>query len=291
MSYAPLDDFIAPARPRSEIWRTFVGFLVALGHYAGGAWDIIVGGGLLLSGIMSPGDLAAGETPPAVLLVLFHFLAMAAAVLIATRVIHRRPALSLLGDRHRLWRDFLSMAGVLLVFEALGAIISVFIGDLTGRMPFRSWLLFLPLALPLVLLQTGAEELVFRGYLMQQLGARFGAGARVAWMIVPALLFTVAHADLGNQGSNLWAVMAVIMLFAIISADVTARTGSIGAAWGVQFVNYVQALLIISVLGPLSGLSLGTLGVTAASPEVLPLFAADALGLILIYVVWRRLYG
>ncbi|MEM6897080.1 MAG: hypothetical protein AAF576_06845, partial [Pseudomonadota bacterium] len=82
-----------------------------------------------------------------------------------------------------------------------------------------------------------------------------------------------------------------IMLFALISADVTARTGSIGAAWGLHFVNNVQALLIISVLGPLSGLSLGTLGVTAASPEVLPLFAADALGLILIYVVWRRLYG
>ena len=40
-------------------------------------------------------------------------------------------------------------------------------------MPLAAWAAWLPLVLPALLVQTAAEEIAFRGYLMQGLAARF----------------------------------------------------------------------------------------------------------------------
>ncbi|MEM9436522.1 MAG: type II CAAX endopeptidase family protein [Pseudomonadota bacterium] len=291
MSNPAFESFVAPARNKSELWRTALGLLVGLILYALGAWAVIVGGGLILADVLSPDDIVRGSTPPGVLLLLFHFIAMAAAVALITRFIHKRPVRSLFGDTARLMPDFLSMAGLCLAIAVLASVIIVIFVDVDWTISLGTWLLFLPLALPLILLQTGAEEMVFRGYLQQQLGARFGTGAYAAWMIVPAVLFALGHSDPTSQGANVWAVFAITFFFSLITADVTARSGSLGAAWGLHFVNNVQALLLFSLTGPLNGLSLGSIGISPSSPSALPLFAGDALALCLIYLLWRRRHG
>ncbi|MEM6729305.1 MAG: CPBP family intramembrane glutamic endopeptidase, partial [Pseudomonadota bacterium] len=205
--------------------------------------------------------------------------------------LHGRPAASLFGDRARLWRDFRNMALLAAALGAVGLLLLATIADVRWEKSLTSWALLLPLALPLILLQTGAEEMVFRGYLLQQLGARFGAGALSAWMVAPSLLFVAGHLDPGGQGGNLPVIAGVIFLFALISADITARTGSLGAAWGLHFVNNVLAILFVTLEGPLSGLSLGGLPFAASSSAALPWLLLDGLGLTLVYLLWRWRYG
>ncbi|MEM1235811.1 MAG: CPBP family intramembrane glutamic endopeptidase [Pseudomonadota bacterium] len=293
MTYPGFADFTAPARPTSELWRTLSGILLVTVIYAGGAAGIIAAGtfALQVSGIGTAGDVLTGRTPPALLLVLFHFIAMAAAAIVVTRLLHQRGGWTLLGDRNRLWADFRRMALIAVVVGVVGAAVFAAIMDIAWKLPFSTWLLYLPFALPLILLQTGAEELVFRGYLLQQFGARFGVAARAAWMIIPSLIFAAAHTDPASQGGNWWAVVAITFAFAMVASDITARTGSLGAAWGLHFINNCQAILIFSLAGPLSGLSLGSVGIPASAPAALPLIGIDAVALALIYLIWRRRYG
>ncbi|MEL6914549.1 MAG: CPBP family intramembrane glutamic endopeptidase [Pseudomonadota bacterium] len=290
MAYPGFETHTAPAAARAELWRTALGAVLILLVYAGLAVGFIAGAGWLLSDEVTANQIAAGSTPLAVVILLAHFAVMVIAVAVVTRLLHRRGALTLMGDRTHLLRDFLRMAGIAAAMAALATVFILLTQEITMEIAPGRWLLFLPLALPLLLLQTGAEELVFRGYLQQQLGARFGVGVRAAWMVCPALIFAVLHVDPASQGQNLWLVVLVITLFALLTADITARTGSIGAAWGLHFVNNVQALLIFSLEGPLSGLSLASLGLSAASPAALPLFAADAAVLLIVYGLWRRVH-
>jgi membrane protease YdiL (CAAX protease family) len=124
-----------------------------------------------------------------------------------------------------------------------------------------------------VLLQTGAEEILFRGYIQQQLAARFRSP--ILWMILPSALFGVLHWQPDVMGDNAIYVVAAATLFGLLAADLTAKTGSLGAAWGFHFANNVVAILIVSLDGPLSGLALYTASVDPASPEIRPLILLD----------------
>ncbi|MEM1375136.1 MAG: type II CAAX endopeptidase family protein [Pseudomonadota bacterium] len=288
MDYSRFHHLTDPARDKAELWRTAVGLLCATALYTGGSFLFF---GIIMSalGASAMEEVIGGSTPRGTLLLLAHFGLMAGSVVLTVIFLHGRGALTLLGDRARLWRDFLSMSQLaLIVALAMGVIVAVFY-DIGTNTPFGTWLLLLPLALPLVLLQTGAEELVFRGYLQQQLGAR--VAARTVWLLVPAVLFALVHVDAETMGANLWLYLFVIFVFALVTGDITARTGSLGAAWGLHFVNNVNALLVFSFVGSLSGLGLTNVGLAVSDPGVRPLLFADAAGLALIYILWRRRHG
>ncbi|MEO0487733.1 MAG: CPBP family intramembrane glutamic endopeptidase [Pseudomonadota bacterium] len=291
MSYAGFERFTAPAKLKSELWRSLTGLLLILVLYAVGAVVAIQGAVTIFAGQIGPGDVAEGRTPLGVAILLFHFAFMAGAVFVVTKYLHRRSIWTLFGDWRQMQRDFTQMALVAIAVAVVANVAAHALFDVTDRMPVTDWLIWLPVALPLVLLQTGAEELLFRGYLLQQFGARFGVGARVAWMILPAVIFAVLHVDPASQGGNIYGVLLVITIFALITADVTARSGTLGAAWALHFVNNVQVILLMSLDGPLTGLSLSSIGIAADDPAALWLFAADAVALIVIYALWRRRYG
>lgn len=59
------------------------------------------------------------------------------------------------------------------------------------QLPLGRWLTLLPLSLLAILVQVSAEELLFRGYLQQQLAARFASP--LVWMVVPSALFALGH--------------------------------------------------------------------------------------------------
>ena len=121
----------------------------------------------------------------------------------------------------------------------------------------RLWLMLLPLSLGGILLQTGSEELLFRGYLQQTLAARFDA--RWIWMGVPAVLFGIGHYQPGVAGANAPVIVAWAICFGLAAADLTARAGTLGPALALHMINNTGALLFVSVKGEMSGLSLATL--------------------------------
>ena len=150
-----------------------------------------------------------------------------------------------------------------------------------------TWAKWLPLALVLLVAQTGAEELFFRGYLQSQLAARFRHAA--IWLLVPAALFGLAHYLPGYAPTRATFLVLATALFGLIAGDLTARTGSIGAAWAFHFANNVAALLLVATKGSLTGLGLFVTNDPLAAQLALPrLLVLDIVALVIVWLAIRR---
>lgn len=251
------DAFVAPARRASALWRTVLGAVLIVAIYAGflaGALGIAV---LTLGGARAyeaASRLAAADTPLGTLLLLATFAGMAAAPMMVAPLIHGRSPATLFGRAPRVLRDFVVAAAVVGASYMLTVRIWSLVFDAVPGLSPRTWLSLLPLTLLGILLQTGAEELVFRGYLTQQLAARFRSP--VVWMGLPSLLFGLVHYAPVMSGSNALILVFGAALFGLLAADLTAASGSIGAAWGFHFANNALAIAVIATDGTITGLAL-----------------------------------
>lgn len=280
MSYRPHDSFIAPAQARSEPWRVAVGYILVMAVELGLIYTLfavvaqMIGQDLAMSAF--EGVFVHSVTSSDTLLLLASFVFMALGTVVVTVQLHRRGPQTLIGPLPRAVRDFLLTVRAL---AALLVILWVFLPEtveLQTNLALRQWIVLLPLALPALLIQTGAEELLFRGYLQQQLAAH--SRNPLIWMGLPALLFAWGHYTPGTAGENAWMMAAWAAAFSIVAADLTARTGTLGAAIGLHFANNAQAILIASYPGPASGLALylypESLSTALTTPEMIVEFAA-----------------
>jgi len=280
MSYDAHADFIAPARATAQVWRLLAG-LVLIGATILGLTALFQSAILSLAGDAVYRDITrlegTGSTAAGVLLLLYSFAIMILAVAMVTAQLHKRSPLTLLGPIPDLLRQF---GATLAVLIALGVAIIVlppwgYSDPVEVGVAPLTWLLILPVSLGAVLVQTSAEEILFRGYIQQQLAARFQSP--LIWMIAPSVLFGLLHyrPETGANG-------ALIMLwaggFALIAADLTARAGTLGPAIALHFMSNASALLILSADSTLSGLALFRLQVDMADPQALrPYLLIDAM--------------
>ena len=256
--YRAYDALIEPVRRTAQVWRLLMGLILVAGVYLLCNQMFFQ----FLGTMLGPGAIdffvsaSGGNSPVRMLVLLGTFGFMTLGVAVAVRVAHSRGITSVFGDFRETRRQFLDVLIVLVVLNA-----AIFVlppwgmgGDLVPNLDFGTWMLLLPLSAGAVLVQVSAEEILFRGYIQQQLAARFRA--RAIWLLVPALLFGLGHYMPLEAGPNatliaLWAVM-----FGVLMADLTARSGTLGPAIAVHFVNNFAALLLISLPDTLSGLSL-----------------------------------
>jgi membrane protease YdiL (CAAX protease family) len=238
------------------------------------------------AGALAPGTL--GATPGVMAALLLSFGGLVVGVWVAVRLLHGRGLGSVIGHGPTALRHFAAGAGLLALVNgaALGAALLLAGGEgalaPVANLPPAVWLAWLPLALLGLAVQTGAEELVFRGYMQQQLAARFASP--VIWAGLPSLLFGMLHYDPGTMGANVWAVVALTGLFGVMTADLTARSGTLGLAWGLHFANNLFALLLVAPMGALSGLALFTVPFGADDTGAMRL--ALAVDLVLLGLVW-----
>jgi uncharacterized protein len=248
--------FVEPARAYPQIWRLVIGICLVAGIYIG-LISLAAIGATLVYGQAAPAMIQMavnGSTPVAVLCLLATFLALIFGAYIAVRVMHKRNLASLIGRAPVVLHDFtVAMAVVGVVYGTSLAIWSVN-NDAIPNLPLRTWLIFLVPGLIGLLFQTLAEEIFFRGYLMQQLAARFQSA--FVWFVLPAIAFGLFHYDPAKNGANTWTIIASVSIIGLAAADLTRRTGSLGAAWGFHFANNIVALLLISTRGSLDGLAL-----------------------------------
>lgn len=251
------DAAAAGAAARAEVWRIALGLLLILAVYAALiAWAMLAPAAIL-GRVDELNDMATGATRLGMLILLASFAAGWAAVAAVTVALHRRRPLATAGRLRwaRFWPAALWVVGIGVVSLAVTL-------WLTGAGPARqadwgAWALTLVAAIPLLAVQTGAEELVFRGYLQQHLAARFRSP--LVWAVFPSILFGAIHWNPAAYGGNAPMIVGVIAFTALFLAAVTARTGDISAAWGAHFgLNFV-ALLVVGLDGDLSGLALFTL--------------------------------
>ncbi|MBM9593208.1 CPBP family intramembrane glutamic endopeptidase [Roseitranquillus sediminis] len=277
--------FVAPARRQPQLWRLLLGFVAMLAVYALSLAGFF-GGLAFLHGRERALELASRlvepDAPALALLLLATFAGMAAAPVVVARVLHGRGAGTLFGRAPRVLRDFVGAAAVVFAFYGLMIGLWALLHDARPNLAPERWLALLPLTVLGLIVQTGAEELIFRGYLTQQLAARFRTP--LAWMLLPALLFGVAHYDPTVSGATALILIGGATLFGLAAADLTAVTGSLGAAWGFHFANNFVAIALLATEGTITGLSLYTTpyGIDTGGPVVW-LLVAD---LALIVLAW-----
>lgn len=285
----PFAQYVQPARLRPQLWRLILGLVLIVAIYA--AWLALMGAGIwLLTGSdqieQRLAGLATGSTPISLILLLSSFIGMALGPFIVVRLLHRRSVGSLFGRAPVVLRDFCIGVGVLGAIAAVGLLLLPEMGDRVMAVSWQVWAAFLPLALIGLLIQTGAEELVFRGYLQQQLAARFASP--MIWMILPSALFGMVHFAPDVMGPTTWYVVLATGLFGLVAADLTARSGSIGLAWGLHFVNNFFAIMIVTAGGGLDGLALYRLPFAHDDLDIMrPLILADMVGLLLAWGICR----
>lgn len=193
------------------------------------------------------------------------------AVLLATWGVQRRPAGTVSSVAGRLrWRWLATCFGLALVtiIVALGVLYVLPLPGGTGIAPqsaarwvgWERFLISAAVLAALVPLQSAAEEYLFRGWLTQAVGAYIP----VAWIAVlpGAVLFALAHGI-----GTFWGFLD-LLLFALVAAWVTVRTGGLEAGITLHTANNLLAFLLSAAFG-----SLGT--VQTAAQASWPLFAID----------------
>ncbi|MCP4330361.1 MAG: CPBP family intramembrane metalloprotease [Alphaproteobacteria bacterium] len=166
------------------------------------------------------GEEGGSPEEPNLLAFIFIMLSVAAmlpATLVAVRAFHHRPVHTLFTARARFdWGRCLTGAGVVLVTVAVATVTisAVWPGVIEYTLDASAFLLFLPFVLALVPVQVLAEEVLFRGYVLQGVARLTRLWA--VRLIVPAALFTVAHfANQEFRSGGWWAAAdyAVISLY------------------------------------------------------------------------------
>ncbi len=242
--------FAALAGTETGLGKTFLGIIVVIFGFALAP--------LALSVVVPQSwALATGTPAPGLIVQLASFALSLGLLGLVVWSLHGRSFSSLFGPRDLALGGFRSVfVKVLLVVVVIQAA-PPWPGEeeIALIRPLATWFLYLPLAFPAILIQVTAEEAFFRGYIQQQLAARWSS-PRV-WMIAPAVAFGSIHflnAETLIEGI-IWSLWAT--LFALSAADITARHGTLGPAIGLHLANNLFAILLIGIDGRTSnGLAL-----------------------------------
>lgn len=238
--YAPHAGFTAPARTTPELPRLLLGILLIETLYAAGM-SLTDASLALLPPDWSDGYYD-GTTRLGLIVQLFSFVLLAGAVILTAQLMNKRGVISLWGRGPESLRQMrLVTIAVLALFLATELLPPYWSTDGMEVAGLGSWVALLPVSVAALTMQIGAEELFYRGYVQQQIAARFDSPW--IWLTVPNLLFAYAHwdADAALTESTQYVVWA--FLFGVAASDLTARTGSLGAACGFHLANNIYAFM------------------------------------------------
>lgn len=253
--------YCEPAQARCEIWRTLLGILLIAG--VSSAVTLGLGYGVLKLGefyqlglgYSLAFELLTISSKRAVLIALFSVILMLPALWLVLKFLHKRSLRSLIAPTGKVhWKSYWVTAIVITIFGLLTTVPAFWAGETHQQQVLTEWLPWVIPALLILMIQTATEELIFRGYLLQQLAARFRS--RWVWLVLPSLLFGAMHYNPTVFGSNAWLVVVTATLTGIILADITVRFGSLSIAMGLHFANNLLVALLIGTPGHMSSLSL-----------------------------------
>lgn len=250
--------FVAQARQgRNSLPRIFIGTVIILAvWFAGTVLLMSLGAFAEATDWLPPGWGSAAEGKPftdfaqsrlgfAAMLLTLGFIWPG--VWIVIRLLHKRKLRTLLGATGRLaWGSFGRAFVATVVVAGLVSLVTLFTEAKIERTDISlvRWLIALPFLAILLLIQTSAEELLFRGYLLQTLAARFRAV--FVWAILPAAVFAAMHWAPGAQPWMNGMAVFSIFVFAMSAVVLVRLTGNLGAAMGMHFGNNLVALLFVS---------------------------------------------
>jgi membrane protease YdiL (CAAX protease family) len=249
------DDYCDLALPRIALWRLICGVLT-LGVVILALTTLAALGARFAAPELIQSGAPNFTSPDGVLFALGTFVAWPIGLALALWLWHRRKFRSLFNEDLRL--RLRSYVTGLTIAVTIG-VTSVLVGALIVGAPVRAptsgnWGLLAAAAVLLLIVQTASEELLFRGYLQQQLGARFRSG--IWWAILPSIMFGTLHWNPDSFGAGASVVILTAGVFGLAMAVIVARTGDLSLVMGLHLGVNVVALLLVAPANHLSGLAL-----------------------------------
>jgi len=168
-------------------------------------------------------------------------------VVVVTAVLHRRSWRTLITPYPQIdWRRMAQGAAVWVVLSLIFSVIEhlLYPGRYVWSLDLQRWLPFALAALLLTPLQCAAEELVFRGYVLQGLGRIMRRPVVLA--IFSSVLFTLPHLYNPEVAAYGLAIMAANYFFmGLFLAGVALRDGRLELAIGAHAGNNLLLALIV----------------------------------------------
>jgi membrane protease YdiL (CAAX protease family) len=281
------------AQKQPALWRIAVCCIIAFGVVA-----IATPIALAIVGNIEPqlqsidedaaGQITLGVSPGGLFCILSSFALLLGATLIGAKSLHGRNMRHLTGPAARLRQDGWSVLKWSALFAGLTMLLPASGPEMTfsPQLSFPTWVLWLPFGVIALLIQVTAEEVFFRGYLQTQLSASFRS--HKTGLILSALIFGLGHMSFGQDGFAVFIPAIWAVLFGLVAGDLTARTGTLGPAIAIHFVNNALAIFIAPVSGQLSGFGLWVRNIDLQDAYSDPtLMVIEALSLLVMWLIAR----
>ncbi len=250
----PQTTYIAAAQQGNHTWlRYLIGtILIAIAWFGIGTIAtliVVIAYGVLVGDFSIALELASPNPPPDLMVPTFlalmvSFVPFFLGTLAVVRFLHNRPVRTLVTGAPRInWRRVGTGAGVwlLLLLVTLGIDLVLRPEMYSFQFDLGQWLSYTLLALLLIPIQAGTEELVFRGYLMQAVSV-FTRNP-ILIMLPPSLLFGALHLANPEVASNFWLLAAYYLMFGLFTALISLKDGTIELALGMHVVNNMTAII------------------------------------------------
>lgn len=180
----------------------------------------------------------------------FSFVLFFLSILVTVRLIHQRPSVSLVNPSLRInSRLIISGFVVWFVISGLITLVDAWIhsGSYQWTMIWPGWLWFTVIAIPLTSIQTFAEELFFRGYLLQG----FARSIHSRWWlgILSGIIFAIPHFLNPEMQAGFIPLALFYFAFGFFLTWITLESNSLELAMGVHAANNLFAVVIANYKG------------------------------------------
>jgi|SRR6476661_5213434 len=144
------------------------------------------------------------------------------------------------------WKRIFQGFGLYFLLTFVISFVGIVLSPSEYQLTFKpiQFLVFLPIALAITPIQTSAEELFFRGYLLQ------GMGLKTRSLLIPiqgySLLFMLPNLLNPEVKSNLFLIALLYLLLGRFLAVITVKDDSLELAMGVHAANNLFAALILN---------------------------------------------
>lgn len=289
-----MSDYLEVTRTgRNDWWRYLISFpgIIVVWLLMGSIPVMFLMAYVSMDGDPSTGFSGTGFTGINVvtefLFTMSSFIPFIVATLVAVRFIHARPLRTLFtGGTQIRWGRILAGGGVWLAIAALLSVVEAILYPGRYVLTFQpvTLLIFTVFALILIPLQTSAEELFFRGYLLQWMGLRL----KNKWILalLNGLLFFLPHAANPEMAADSILVGLGYFAMGFFLTLITLQDKGIELALGMHAGNNLFAALFANYeITALPSPSLFTIQTLDPAYSLIALIV----GMILFYLVFFRL--
>ena len=238
-----------------------------------------------------------GRTPLNLFFVLLTFVPIWVGVWITMKFIHRLPMNVLLGsssklDLQLLLKGFFVMLflgiGIEIILQLIPAVSKYIYYESNKVLLLSDWVKWLLPVILFIFVQSSAEELVFRGYLLQTIWSK--SASYLYAVICPSLIFGLLHFDSQSYGVNAWYYCFNTFVVGCLLCLVTLHTGNIALAFGLHWGGNTVSLIFFGIHGNLDGMALWLTYIDPKSETMGVALIISTIFITLIYSLWALFY-